>query len=257
MDSLLDLFMAALCASTALAAVWGWWAAKNRELKQALRNAKLVPISKYPNGKRKRIVGELSLLDEALIAPLSGRQCAVYVVVVERPGGGSGVGGSMGADGMGTGGPVVPETPAYEMRCASFVIRDQTRRAIVHPEHARVALTMVEHSTSSWSDDPTSPEQALLRRLAKEELGDLINERLRFREGVIEPGAVVAVLGHGVVSLDEAPDGPNEHHGGYRAPAGQTKVTVTGSSRAPVLISDDPSVLRGVAAVGVAGNVEP
>lgn len=70
-----------------------------------------------------------------------------------------------------------------------------------------------------------------------------MNFELRFREGVLEPGAFVAVLGHGVVSLDEAVDRVNEHHGGYREPAGQTKVTISGSSRASVLISDDPSVL--------------
>jgi hypothetical protein len=223
MEFLLDLFMAGLCASTALAAVWGWRAAKNRQVKQALRNARGVHIGEYPNGARRRIVGELSLLDDALTAPLSGRRCAGYVVAVEHSRGDS--------------------TVAYEMKCVSFVIRDMTGRAIVHPEHVRVALATRDYSTSSWSESPTSREYALLRRLAAEDLEELMNFELRFREGVLEPGAFVAVLGHGVVSLDEAVDRVNEHHGGYREPAGQTKVTISGSSRASVLISDDPSVL--------------
>jgi len=213
--------MAALCASSALAAVWGWRAAKKRDIKEALRNAKIVQIGEYPNGARKRIVGELSLLDEALIAPLSGRRCAAYIVEV---------------DGIRSSADHIP-TFADEMKCVSFVIRDQTGRALVHPEHVRVAL---KDSTRSRPDDQTPAEEALLRRLAEDAT---LSSGLRFREGVIEPGAIVAVLGHGVVSLDEAADGPNEHRGGYREPAGQTKVTITGSSRAPVLISDDPSVL--------------
>ena len=219
-ELLLDVFMAIVCASSALAAVWGWWTARSREIKRALRDAEVVSIAEYPDGAKKRIVGQVSLLDEALIAPFSGRQCAAFVVVIDDT-------------------DYPRETVMCEKRLVSFVIRDQTGRAIVHPGQARLALTLDEQP--SWSGDPTPRKEMLV----KDKLGRLFNPELTYREGVLEPGALVAVLGRGVVSFDEAADGPNEHQGGYRRSAGQTKVTITGDSRAPVLISNDPSVVLG------------
>lgn len=61
-----------------------WWFSDKRKIKRALRNAERVAIADYPHGGLKRIVGRLSIEGNALQAPLSGRWCAAYEVIVQE-----------------------------------------------------------------------------------------------------------------------------------------------------------------------------
>ncbi|MEZ4384100.1 MAG: GIDE domain-containing protein [Nannocystaceae bacterium] len=215
----------ALVVLIGLSAVTAWILTHDRPRKRALRDAGCVSVTDYPDGGVKRIVGELSLLDEALTAPLSGRRCAAYEIVIEAPG------------------QYSTHRVAHEIRSVPFVVRDETGQAVVRPEHAGVLITSDVRSTSSWSDDPTPEEEALLRRLASSYIGQTINSRLVYREGVLEPGEQVAVLGHGIRSCDDEVSETVTHDGGYRIPAGPTVLTIVGSPANPAFISDDPSAL--------------
>lgn len=53
-------------------------------VRRKLRKAAGVKISDFPTGDIAKIVGHVEITGDALIAPLSGRKCAYYHVLVEQ-----------------------------------------------------------------------------------------------------------------------------------------------------------------------------
>ena len=125
---------------------------------------------------RGRLVG-----DPSLVAPLSQRPCAYYKLVVERvhPQ------------------PQPPERIAYQARGQSFVIEDDSGRALVDPD---LGLVEVDYDRQLEVDGRGRLPQSvveLLRRL------DVVGEKVIVREGVLAIGEVVAVHGRMVSEADD------------------------------------------------------
>ena len=125
---------------------------------------------------RGRLVG-----DASLVAPLSQRPCAYYKLVVERvhP-------------------PPAPwERIAFQARGQSFVIEDDSGRALVDPD---LALVEVDYDRQVEIDNRARLPQSvaeLLRRL------DVVGENVVVREGVLAIGETVAVHGRMVREADD------------------------------------------------------
>ncbi|MCB9569069.1 MAG: hypothetical protein H6710_17960 [Myxococcales bacterium] len=197
-----------------------WWTSEGEVTKRMLRGAAPVAIGEYPDGGCRRVDGELEILERELQAPLSGRRCAAYEIIIEE---------STDKDWR---------QVARDVKVVPFVLRDGSGRAIIKPESASLSIVADVHTCSGTFQDPGPRELALLDRLGLSARGLLFNRSLRYREGVLEPGERVAALGYGAVSADEEAGGAH-HDGGYRQPGGRTKVTISGA----VYLSDDPSVL--------------
>jgi hypothetical protein len=115
-----------------------------------------------------------------------------------------------------------------------FAVDDGTGRAIVNPGQARVAL-VVDHSTSSGSfDDATGVEEGFLARHGMKSTGWFFNRTLRYREGAIEVGERVSVLGRGVREPD--PDAVARVSGYRDLPP--TRLRIEGASGIPLYVSD-------------------
>jgi hypothetical protein len=125
---------------------------------------------------RGRLIG-----DAPLVAPLSQRPCAYYKLVVERmqqP-------------------PESAERIAYQARGQSFVIEDDSGRALVDPD---AALVEVDYDRTLEVDGRGRLPQSvveLLRRL------DVVGEKVILREGVLAIGEVVTVHGRMVHEVDD------------------------------------------------------
>lgn len=175
------------------------------------------------DGEVVRLVGRVALTGAPLVAPLTGRPCAAWQVVVEeyRSNGKSGSWRKVGHAHDGT----------------EFVLDDGTGRAVIEPRAARVEMVFDQTTKSGTFDDPTAIEEALLARLGLRGRGWLFNKSLRYQEGALEPGETIAVVG----CVHREPD-PHGGGGGYRTAPMRTRIG--GAGERGLVITDELSVTR-------------
>lgn len=211
----------------ALVVVWllAWYFSGAQRTKRKLRSAQLWSIGELPESTLGRVIGQVQALDRTLVGPLTGRPCVCYFarVDVRRT----------------IGGTSPWKTIIKESRCVPFRLVDQTGHAIVDPLDAQVALTSERTSSSGTFDDATPAEEAFLAKHGHASKGRVFNKDLRYTEEIIEIGETIAVLGSGVREGDPTARPPD----GYRSPA-PTRLRLTGSSRFPLVIGDDPSTTQ-------------
>lgn len=204
-----------------------WYFSEAQKIKRALRDAEHVPIARYPHGGIKKVIGVLSVEGELLTAPLSGRPCAAWEVIVQEQ--------------RSSGKSTSWHTIICEVEAVPFILEDHTGRAHIDPSGAQLVVTADQHSRSGTFDDPTPEEHAFLDRHGEEGTGWVFNRTLRYREGVLEADELVAVLGQGTVSYDDAPE--RQHLGGYRSLAASKRLYIRAAGGHPLYISDDASVV--------------
>ncbi len=88
-------------------------------------------------------------------------------------------------------------------------------------------------------DDPTQAEEAFLARHGKLGTGWFLNKTLRYKEGILEAGEGVAVLGRGTLEPD--PDGV-ARAAGYRS-GPPMRLQMRGTLQEPLRISDDSELV--------------
>jgi hypothetical protein len=221
MEALVVLAIAAGVAIVAASLVWNEKARIRRELRSALR----VDIGELREGRTGRVVGKVGD-GETLQAPFTQRSCVFYEATVEEFRS-SGKTGSW-------------RQVVREARGVPFVLDDGTGRAIIDPNGARVDVDIDMTTRSGTFDDATPVEEQFLTRHGMRSTGWLLNKSLRYREGVIEVGETIAVMGQGVREPD--PDAVGKV-GGYRS-GPPTRLRLGGSPRHPILLSDAPDTLK-------------
>lgn len=200
----------------------GWvthlvWGDATRSIRRALRDARRVAIGKARDARQVKVVGEV-IDGPTVMAPISGRRCVYYRVVVHQATGNR------------------KRERAREDGGVRFQIDDGTGRALVDPEGARIAVELDTRTRSGLFDDATAAEEAFLQRHGIGSTGLIFNRTLTYQEGVIEIGDTVAVLGRGVREPDRS---ATARVAGYRDPP-PTRLRLGGSSRHPILICDQP-----------------
>lgn len=221
MDALVVLAVAAGVAIVAASFMWN----EKARIRRELRGASRVDIGELREGRTGRVVGKVGD-GETLQAPFTGRSCVFYEASVEeyRTRGKSGSWRQV----------------VREARGVPFVLDDGTGRAIVDPSGARVAVDLDMTTRSGTFDDATPVEEEFLTRHGLRSTGWVFNKSLRYREGVIEIGETIAVMGQGVREPD--PDAVGKV-GGYRS-GPPTRLRLGGSARHPILLSDAPDTLK-------------
>jgi len=194
--------------------VWGMFFSRDSRIHRQLAAAPIQTVAGALQGTTVRLTGRAEPLEEVLLAPLSGRRCVHYRILVEerqyRP---------QMSD---------PWIDVHrEERSVDFLLRDASGVARVRMSAARVALVVDRNSRSGLLDNPTPQEAALLERLGENPIGPgAMNRTLRYIEGAIELGEEVTVLG--VASPGD------EHHG----------LVVEAPPEGHVLVTDEPTTVR-------------
>ena len=194
--------------------------------KQRLRRAPRRMIDAFKEGEAAKIVGTLSYLGEPLRTPLTGRACACYEILVEEY-------SAMGGTGSW-------EVVIREFKGQAFMLRDETGLAIVSPEGAELVITLDSQTKSGTFYEPTVRETNFLKSHGRKGKGWVFNKTLRYREGILEEGESVAVLGQGVNEPD--PDGADQVSGYRQGPP--MRLRLGGSKKRPLVISDAPETLN-------------
>jgi hypothetical protein len=207
-------------------AVLGAFFSRDARVKRALRKAPLHTTASFPPDAVATVQGTVCYLGDApLIAPLTGRPCAYYEAIVEEYRS-SGRSGSWYR--------VIQEHQGQD-----FLLDDGQGTARVSMAAATVALAKDAHFRSGLFQDATPVLEEFLARHGRQSQGWLFNKNLRYREGVIEAGELVAVCGQGQREADPTPGAAT---GGYRETP--TRLVLAPSPSMPLYVSDDMSTLR-------------
>lgn len=201
------------------------WMSESARLARALRDAPRATVAELREGVAARLVGTVGA-QETLSAPLTGRVCVAYVVLVEER--------------ISTGKSSRWVDRIREIKGVTFSLDDGTGKAMVDAGRAKLLVEMDSTSRSGTFDDATPVEAAFLSRHGMNSQGWFFNKTLRYTEGVIEPGERVAVMGRGVREPD--PDAARQVTG-YRD-ALPTRVWLSGTAEQPMILTDKADLTR-------------
>jgi hypothetical protein len=205
--------------------LYAWYRGRDRTIKRALRAIARTDVGRAEDGQVQKLVGKVRFLSPPLEAPLTGRPCTYFCVVVEER--------------VLSGRETQWQQVLREERGQDFELDDGSGRALVEIRGAEVAIVSDAKFRTGVSDDPTPRMQAFFEhhRMHRRK-GFTLRKLRRFREGVLEDGEQVAASGQ--VSL-EVPERAGDADDGYRsAPARQPVLRSKVSVR--LLVTDDPSV---------------
>lgn len=189
-------------------------------IRRQLQAAQSWPIARLPENTIGRVIGRVRLLETSLTAPLSGRACAYYMIVVTRDREDS-------------------REIVEEQRGVPFAIEDETGRAIVDPTDADVTLAF-DHESNTFEATYATPEQdAVLKRHGIRSKGFMGAKPMLFRESIIGPDELVTVLGSGT----REPDRERAAEADYRT-APPTLLRLTSSRAHPLAISDHADLTK-------------
>ncbi len=126
----------------------------------------------------------MELAGPALIAPLSGRRCAYYYVLVER---------NSRTDKNSSWNTIIEEEVS-----GKFVIRDGRHCAQIKANNLKTYLVQDMSYSSGFLEDATEVLEKYLEDHGERSetlLG--FNKTLRYKEGILEEGEMIAVVGRG------------------------------------------------------------
>lgn len=219
------LFLAALALVGAIV-LGAWWLSPYQQTLRALRSVPRVSVSDATEGSLVRIVGTLRAGPRTLEAPLSGRLCACFRVEVDVR--------------VSTGKSSSWRNIIREEDGADFVVEDPSGRALVKGGTVETAIVLDQHLKSGTFDDATPELEAYLARHGHKSTDFLgFNKAIRYREGVLEPGETVAVLGRARWEDDPEPGAVQPSSGGYRESARKKRLVLEPGELGPVRVSDD------------------
>lgn len=204
---------------------------KKTVVKRKLKKATGRKVSEFLNGDIAKVVGKVEFVGEPLIAPLSGRRCAYYYVLVEE----------LQSDGKSSHWQKIIEEEVK----GSFVIRDGRYRAFIRSSQSNIKSYLVQdvNYASGYKNNATPELEMYLQAHGKKSEGWLhMNKRIRYKEGVLEEGETMAVVGRGQwMSATE-----------LQLPDGFGKVLVLSSTPdEPIYLSDDPETVAATSQAGI------
>ncbi len=182
--------------------------------RRELRKAPKRKIAELRDGEVARLIGTVSSHVPPLAAPLTGRPCVYYIARLQTQ---SGAKRSW-------------QTVITEERGVPFIITDDSGRAIIDPEGARVSLVTDRYTRNGTLEVNDGLLTAFLARHVK---SGVLVPPYRYEEAAIEENELVAVLGSGV----REPDPTATPTAAYRGES-PTVLRLAGSRRHPLVISD-------------------
>lgn len=153
-------------------------------VRRALKRTVVKHIETVREGEIAKIVGRVELVEDKGVAPLSGRSCAGYYVLVQEK----------TASSKNSHWRTIIEEEKYK----DFVINDGTGIAIVNRHKLKSYIVKDWKEYSGFRHDTTPAlEQYLNVHGFKSRNFIGLNKSIRYSEGVLEPGETVAALGKG------------------------------------------------------------
>ena len=209
----------------AVATVFKRLGSEDRRVREWMRATRRSTIAEAPEGAVVRLVGKVTFLDgKSVEAALTGRRCAFFEAHLE----------TMSDDATFD----LWKVGARETGGVPFAIDDGTARAVVDPDLAQVTLHKDVVGKGGELVTPNEREAAFLKRHARPGDGWMLKRLHRWKEGILEEGETIAVVG---VVMREADPSPNALRD-YRQDA--VRLRLASGAGAPVSISDEKELTR-------------
>lgn len=192
---------------------------------RAMSAATRTSIEDAKDGATVRLVGRVAwLAQERLASPLSGRACVAFRVHVETR-----VRGRKSS---------YWRTTIDERESVDFVLEDPSGRAIVRARGGKLLIDLDHHRSSGTFHDATPELRGYLAEHGQDSTGLLgLNKPMRYREGVLEVGETVAVVG--VARWEDDPDdGAIETPGGFRDAVRRKRLVIEPAADGNLYASD-------------------
>lgn len=202
---------------------------REAKIRRRLHRTRLRSIARFPDGGEARVVGRLSYIGEAITAPFSQRECALYHAVVNA---------KYSSDGSGSWRSVIDVTIGVD-----WMLSDGTGHAVVRIGPMETIVFKDKHYRSGIFNDATpSLERFLASHGESSTTVSGLNRAIHYREGILAYGEEVTVSGVG-----RWMDLPvRELHPELRNAKGTVRVLVfAGTVERPLLISDEVDTVKG------------
>lgn len=199
-----------------------YYLSRKSVVKRKLKKAAGMKMSSFYSGDIAKVAGSVEIVGEPLIAPLSGRECAYYYVLVEQ----------LQSSGKSSHYSKLIE----DEKSGTFLIRDGRYRAKINPD-SRLKTYLVqdkEYSSGTGNDATTTLENFLNMHGEKSENFLGFNKTIRYKEGILEAGEMVAVTGRG--------EWKTAVEAGLPGTYGRILV-FSSDENEPVYMSDDPDTI--------------
>ncbi len=201
------------------------WTGRGAEARRMLQRTSRVPFEALQDGKPGKVTGALVYVSDPLRAPLTGRSCAAWEVEVEE----------LTAD-RETIAPVW-QPIIVEQDAKDFLVDDGHGRILVKSELIRVSAVKDARFWSGPARDAAPELDRYLREHGESSRNALgFNRMIRYREGILEAGELVTVLGVPRMVVDRAEPTSYRVH--------ETRAVMLGLEDGFVVVSDDPDVAK-------------
>lgn len=201
---------------------------RENRIARRFKKTKEHDISVCDDGRLNKVVGKVVYGREQLIAPLSGRTCTAYCVKVIQT--------TIGSQDAQEHTEILNDE-----HCVDFFIEKKGALAYIKSNPSELLLHQDANYHSEKLDDASSQRfDGYLNQFDLKSTGVLgFKKELEYREGILEEGEAVAVLGegcwHNTGEMKALPSGISELH---------DKIFVFSSSESsPLSISDDKNIL--------------
>lgn len=155
---------------------------RKQKIIRELKKSPSKPINTVKDKEYVRVHGNVEVIDQPLIAPLSGRPCVYYHIRVEQKGDKSWI-------------KVIDD-----FKHQDFYLSSGSERCRVNPGSKSASLVFLEtdhQQKSGWRNDASPKVEAYLSghgKSSKTRFFDL-NKTMRYKEAILEPGEAVVVKG--------------------------------------------------------------
>jgi len=191
-------------------------------VKRKLKKAAGMKMSSFYSGDIAKVAGSVEIIGEPLIAPLSGRPCAYYYVLVEQ----------LQSSGKSSHYSKLIE----EEKSGTFLIRDGRYRAKINSDsQLKTYLVQDKEYSSGLGNDATAALENFLNSNGEKSENFLgFNKTIRYKEGILEAGEMVAVTGRGEWKTAREAQLP-ETYGRI--------LLFSSAENEPIYMSDDPETI--------------
>ncbi|MES2485500.1 MAG: hypothetical protein V4581_06070, partial [Bacteroidota bacterium] len=151
-------------------------------VKRKLKKAKLKRVHEFKSGQTAKIIGRVESTGKVLVAPLSGRKCVYYYVLVEKK--------------VSSGKSSRWDTLIEDEDETGFVLRDGNKYAYIEDRNLKSYVVDDAHYKSGFMNDATHDLEAYLNKHGHNSENYFgFNTTLRYREAVLELDEAVAAFG--------------------------------------------------------------
>ena len=196
----------------------------NARIRRKLLKTPVTKLSEFKSGAAGKIKGKVEIIGDPIIAPLSQRKCAYYHVVIKQR--------KRNANGT------YWKTIIEKEVSGTFVIKDGNDYAYIESGKIESYIILDKVYNSGLGKDAHPVLEAYLKSHGYNTQGTFgLNNRISYKEGILEKGEVITVLGKG--------EWKDAQQAGL--PASYKNILAMSPDKGKyIYLSDDPDVVKGM-----------